>query len=545
MSHASTPNGQDKTGMDSLESMILGDLAPQPRPVPPGGSDGGDQLTMTEDGRLTTHITLPGTVHLLPRRLEFVDQVPPPGRPGAVARLIAHMLADDEGVHLKHWRDSWYVWRDGHTGGRYRAFGGVDNKYAVPDMLRSVLEHATFDDGKNIRPWDPNNRKVREVADALAAFSRPDETMSAGTWIGNDAERREAETPGHEITCVANGLLWCPTGEGGASARKLMPHSPAFFTDAAVAFPYEPEARCPLWLKFLGELWPGDEASQSLLQEWFGYVLTRSTALQKILVITGPKRSGKGTIAWVLEALLGGRSEVDHPMMSTLADTYGLSNMLGKRLAIFGDARMGKSDSAIVEKLLMISGEDPVTVQRKYLSAVVTKLDVRLMILSNSMPDLRDTTGALASRFLPLPIKIEGFFGKEDKDLKRKLGGEMSGILRWALEGADRLWANDGRFTLGDSVRSAMEQAERQGSPLRSFVMDRLEFDPTGREPKDSLYMVYQSWCEAEGFHALGKNVFYRQLNDAYPHHGLTAIKPRIDGRQIPCLAGVRLRSDW
>ena len=99
-----------------------------------------------------------------------------------------------------------------------------------------------------------------------------------------------------------------------------------------------------------------------------------------------------------------------------LAESFGLAPMLGKRLAIVGDARLGKTDNAIVEKLLMISGEDPVTVNRKGLAEINVKLDTRIMIVSNSMPDLKDTTGALASRFLPLRIRIEGFYGKEDRN---------------------------------------------------------------------------------------------------------------------------------
>ncbi len=544
MNDNTTPSNNSKMGELDLQSFMLGDAAPKPREDPEPTSVGGDQLTMTPDGHLTTHITIPDTLKLLPRCLDFSEPVPGPQRPGAVARLIAHMLADDEGVHLRHWRDGWYIWRDGRTGGRYRPFGQVDNKYAVPDMVRALMDNATYQyetqkRGVEVKNWDPNNRSVKEVTDALAAASRPDETMSAGTWIGNDAAARELETPGNEVTCVANGLLWCPPSKG-AESRKLMPHTPAFFTDAAVAVDYDPEAECPLWMKFLGELWPDDHASQQLLQEWFGYVLTRSTSLQKILVLVGPRRCGKGTAAWVLEELLGGRSEVDHPLMSTFGDKYGLSNMLGKRLAIFGDARMEKSEASIVEKLLMISGEDPVTVERKYLSPVITKLDVRLMIMSNAMPDLRDTTGALAGRFLPLPIKIEGFYGKEDRTLKHKLGRELTGILNWALEGADRLWGNDGKFTVGENVKSAMGEADRSGSPLKAFTMDRLVFEAGAAATKDSVYWAYEAWCEAEGFHKKGKNVFFRDLMSIYPDR-LGAGRHTIAGRQQTVLLGAYL----
>lgn len=549
-----TPNGENKTGVDDIAGMIFGDLGPgglAEIPAPNGngsvpvdpGSPLADQLTMTADGQLTTLITVPDALRILPQRLDFPETVPSPKRPGAVADLIAHTLADDEGVHLKHWRDSWFVWRDGRTGGRYQPLEGADNKYAVPDMVRSVLKSAKFQvetkNGSELKDWDPNTRSVREVSEAIAAGARPDETMASGSWIGADAEAREEKMPGPEITCVANGLLWCPTS-GGAEARQLLPHTPAFFTTSSVAVGYDPEAECPRWSRFLEELWPGDEHSRMLLQEWFGYVLTRSTSLHKILALIGTRRCGKSTASWVLEQLLGGISQVDHPTMARLAESFGLAPMLGKRLAIVGDARLGKTDNAIVEKLLMISGEDPVTVNRKGLAEINVKLDTRIMIVSNSMPDLKDTTGALASRFLPLRIRIEGFYGKEDRNLKATLGRELPGILCWALEGADRLWANGGKFTLGANTLEDMEEVEREGSKVKAFAMDRLEFGVGEVAVKDDVFRAWEVWCEENGYMATGKSVFVRDLRDAYPSSvKLTKTTPST-GRK-PALGGVRL----
>ena len=57
--------------------------------------------------------------------------------------------------------------------------------------------------------------------------------------------------------------------------------------------------------EFLRQLWPDDEESIAALQEFFAYVLSGRTDLHKIMLLIGPTRSGKGTIARVLAALLG------------------------------------------------------------------------------------------------------------------------------------------------------------------------------------------------------------------------------------------------
>lgn len=480
---------------------------------------------------LPEHVTLDEPMHFGPKE------------PDKVARFLLYLFAG-AGVHLRHWRDEWYLYRETGSGAHVR-LGGADNRYAVADTVRGLLADATYivqtKDGPEPRPWSPTTSSIREVVEAMASQMRLPEQFEAPVWL----RRSEAADtmPAEEITCVANGLLWSPR-EGGKAARTLVGHTPEFFTDAAVAVAYDADARCDRWMKFLDELWPGDEDSQALLQEWFGYVLAGSTGLHKILTLVGPKRSGKSTIAWVLEQLLGGTAQVDHPTMARLAEPFGLAPMLGKRLAIVGDARIGKSDPAIVEKLLMISGEDPVTVNRKNRDELNVKLSARLMIVSNDMPDLRDVTGALASRFLPLRIRIEGFFGREDFTLRRTLADELPGILAWSLDGADRLWEREGRFTLGEAVLKSMNEVERQTSPLKAFAADCLVLDLSAEAvaPKDVVYEAYTLWSASEGYMPKGKNVFFRELLAAFP--GLASARHRVAGKQVQMLTGARLSSE-
>lgn len=492
----------------------------------------------------TAVIDLDQQYRLLPESVTLDEPLPSPKEPDKVARFLLYLFAD-AGIHLRHWRDEWYLYRTGSNGAHAR-LGGADNRYAVADVVRYLLADATYmhmsKDGPEPRPWSPTTSSIREVTEAMASQMRLPESLEAPVWLRRS---EAAETmPAHEVTCVANGLLWCPR-DGGTQARQLMDHTPEFFTDTAVVVAYDAQARCDRWHKFLDELWPGDEDSHALLQEWFGYVLAGSTGLHKILTLVGPRRSGKSTIAWTLEQLLGGTAQVDHPTMARLAEPFGLAPMLGKRLAIVGDARIGKSDPAIVEKLLMISGEDPVTVNRKNRDELNVKLGARLMIVSNDMPDLRDTTGALASRFLPLRIRIEGFLGREDFHLKRTLADELPGILVWALDGADRLWDREGRFTLGEAVLKSMDEVERQASPIKAFASDLLVLDtsPEAMSSKDSVYEAYTLWCASEGYMAKGKNVFFRDLLAAYPGQ-LEGSRTRIDGRQVQVLRGARLSSE-
>src|SRR5690606_6286310 len=115
--------------------------------------------------------------------------------------------------------------------------------------------------------------------------------------------------------------------------------------------------------------------------------------------------------------------------------------LLNKRLAVISDARLsGRTDQAIVtERLLSITGEDAITVDRKHLAPVTAKLSVRFLILTNELPRLNDSSGALANRFLILPLR-NSFLGREDTGLTSRLLEELPGILLWAIEGLRRLY---------------------------------------------------------------------------------------------------------
>jgi hypothetical protein len=80
----------------------------------------------------------------------------------------------------------------------------------------------------------------------------------------------------------------------------------------------------------------------------------------------GPTRSGKGTIGRMLTALIS-NGHVTGPTLASVGTNFGHRSLLGKPLAIISDARLGNNPTNIVvEQLLSITGEDMLTVDRKY-----------------------------------------------------------------------------------------------------------------------------------------------------------------------------------
>jgi putative DNA primase/helicase len=343
-------------------------------------------------------------------------------------------------------------------------------------------------------------------------------SVTSPSWLRDGATK----PPALEILPCRSCLLHLPT------MRQFDP-TPQFFTTSALDFDPDPSSPPPMdWLGFLHQLFDGDIEALDLLQEWFGYCLICDTSQQKMLLIVGPRRSGKGTIARVLTRLVG-TANVCGPTTSSLAGAFGLQPLLGKSLAIVSDARFhGENIQTVIERLLCISGEDTLTVDRKHLTSVTLKLPTRFMFLSNELPRLTDASGALAGRFVILR-PTQSFFGKEDLKLTPKLLAELPGILHWAIEGWHRL-RERGHFQMPQSVADAVLDMEDLASPVGAFVRDECIVGAGQRVWMDELYDVWKRWCEREGRSVVTtRQSFGRDLAAAVP--GIAARRNQSYGR--------------
>lgn len=376
----------------------------------------------------------------------------------------------------------------------------------------------------------PDTTSVNHVLDALRAVAhRPRDSFKPPCWLEGDGP------PARELVACRNGLLHLPTGD-------LLDHTPRFFTRNALTFDYDAAAPAPSgWLAFLETLWPDEPEAVTLLQEIFGYLLIPDTSQQKIFLMVGPTRSGKGTIARVLTELVG-PPNICAPSLADFGETFGLEPLLGKQLAILSDVRLdGKANhAAIAESLLKISGEDTVTVKRKFKSAWDGRLGVRFMLLSNLMPRFSDASPALANRFVPL-LMDQSFLGREDHDLLTKLLPELPGILNWAIDGWRRL-RERGRFNLPQSSRDAIQQLIELAAPVATFMREECELDPEGEVAKAELFDRWKNWCDRNGTLPGALNSFSMQLYAATSAR-VRSKKSRKGDDRVMVFAGLRLKN--
>jgi putative DNA primase/helicase len=455
---------------------------------------------------------------------EETDLLPAPADPMAVARRILPFWTSAGHRTLRNWRGVWMRWEQTH-------WAEVDDK-EIRSAVYQRVERATYihmtAKGPETRKWAPTKRKVADLMEATAMIVLLPATVDAPAWL-----TAAPGTPQGPMVACANGLLHVGT-------RELHPLDPQFFNLVSVPFACDQAAPEPKrWLKFLESAWPDDAASIEVLQEFFGYVLSGRTDLHKILLIIGPTRSGKGTIARTLTQLIG-KANVAGPTLASLTTNFGLAPLLGKPLALVSDARLGgRENHQVVERLLTISGEDTIDVDRKYREPWTGRLPTRFLILSNELPNFGDASGTIAHRFLVLTMD-RSWLGQENFDLERELAEELPGILNWALEGLVRL-VGRGRFAEPKSSIEAVTAMEDLASPMSAFVRERCDKGPARQVPVDELFTAWRSWCEENGRDKPGtKQVFGRNLQATQPQ--VRMARPRDGDTRQRVYTGLALR---
>ena len=456
-------------------------------------------------------------------RMDIIQLVLNPGSPLESARsFIAQNYMQGELRTAHHQNGQFYTWQLG----RYAEVAVEEMRAEIYKFLDAASR--TTANGQVV-PFDPTRAKVANVLEATSAHAQLPTSIRAPTWL-DDGKR----PPATEIVVCKNGLLHL-------TERKLLAHTPAFFTVNALDFSFDAGAAKPReWLSFLSALWPDDPASISALQEMFGLLLTGDTRHQKAFLMVGPKRSGKGTIARILTRLLG-QANVCGPTLGSLGSNFGVAPLIGKRLAVISDARLGtKTDQqVVVERVLAITGEDSLTVDRKFMDAWTGRLETRFLILSNELPRLADASGALPSRFIIWMLK-NSFFGKEDLGLTERLTRELPGILNWSLDGWDRL-TRRGYLVPPPSAAEAQQEMEDLGSPVGAFLRERCIIGAGRAVECSRLFDAWVAWCrENNREHPGTVQGFGRDLRSVVPD--LSVPNPRnSDGSRTRFYQGLDL----
>jgi len=426
-------------------------------------------------------------------------------------RPVAKRLMQEEseaGRPLRYWRDQWMCW----TGHRWEVVSEGEIKKIIWDRLDGA-KYLKESGGKDPRPpvakdWKPNRVKVGNVLEALATHVQVKDSVEVPAWVSlssSVASEEDHRGSASEYIAFSNGLL-------RFDDRSLISHTREYFNQFALPYKYDRDGRAPeLWLRSLDQWLPGDAEAIQLVQEWFGYIVSGRTDLQKSLYIQGSSRSGKSTLEQVLENLIGPENVLGGLSADNLTERFGLSGAIGKALLVFPDIHFGRNARAASETLKKLVGGDAITIDRKGIQHWTGRLPGRVMFMSNHAANFPDASGAAQKRllFLEMNQRFEG--AAQNPHLVAQLREEMPGILNWSLDGLERLSAR-GHFIQPQSAKDALDAAQSNGSPLGDFTDEFCVIGADEQVACDDLYRSWKAWCQDNGHTPGASNTFGQRL---------------------------------
>lgn len=256
---------------------------------------------------------------------------------------------------------------------------------------------------------------------------------------------------------------------------------------------------CPKTLQtfkqWVNEKWP-------LLFEIIGYVLYPKYDLHKAIMLVGSGSNGKSKYLNLIKDIIG-KENFSSVKLQDLTDSrkrFAAAELYHKLANIYPDLPSEALKDTGTFKAL--TGEDTITVERKYRDPIVFENYAKLLFSANELPKVKDMTPAFWRRWLV--IEFPNTFPLDPTFYERTFTeDEIEGAILISLMAFREVWRRR-KFSFEGSGADYKELWLRSTNSVYAFIQDLLNGKVDGytatREPNakteaDELYSVYSQYC--------------------------------------------------
>jgi putative DNA primase/helicase len=325
----------------------------------------------------------------------------------------------------------------------------------------------------------------------------------------------------------------------GLEKGNLLNHIPNLYITKQVSTNYNPEAKCPLWMKFLKEITCGDKELQEYLQMAVGYSATGYTSEQVLFYIIGNRgMNGKSLFLTTIQKVLGDYAASARSNIFTSKNDssieHSLADLFGARFVTLIETGNEVINEVVLKK---ITGEDILPARYLYQEGFNFSPTWKIWVASNEMLSLKEAGDATFRRIRVIPFNAD-FYQTYDNQLSEKFKNEYEGILTWIIQGAVK-WFNNGKQLFVPDVVELETVKYRDDQDSRHMFLHRCtEFDLNSEVGLETMYEEYTKYCRLINIVpstkiSLGKIIF----GDRHADKGHLK-----DGSR--CWKGIRILSD-
>lgn len=429
----------------------------------------------------------------------------------------------------------------------------VHNKYLAGESKRArhlaaelaMTEHtfATRRGNEHLYVYDPDRaiydehgkQSLRELLVArLGLHHTRNEEAEIGAKIKGQTFRESFGAEG--IVPAANCDLEIRPGDDPMPLPTKAERAPLARSPAS----WDEDAEAPRFEEFLANAVP-DENERELLQEYAGYgLLIWGLPHHRALFLVGPTASGKSTFLQAVEHIFGKTSNLSPQQMSD--QRFGAVELEGAWANVHADIPTELIKNVGLFK--QITAGDPIFVERKFEQGYTLKPTAKHLFSANQLPDVSVDDDAFFRRVLLVEFPTTVPREKRDPRLPAKLRDEADGILKWAVEGLQRVLRNGG-FKHDRAPHETRRRWEEYSGTIGRFKAARLKVtgDTDDVEAKHEVFSEYCAYCKRIGQSNETKNQLTRKLKE----------DPKIDDgkrtpdgyeKQVRSYTGVRLKPE-
>lgn len=358
--------------------------------------------------------------------------------------------------------------------------------------------------------WRPNRDHIEEeIARLLGNRYRPAHARAVLDLIrlSPDTARITCDPQSRYIN-VPNGMLdW--------AKASLLEHSPDYRSTVQLPVPYDPEATCGAFEKWLAEVLPPDcyestGDSEGFIWEVIGYTMHSGNPLHAAVLLYGKGRNGKGTLIRVLNALLGERNCSAVGLHELTENRFRTATLYGKLANLAGD--LDSRWIANTAAFKAITGGDLVQAEHKFGHPFEFTPWAFPFYSANKAFGSADSSEGWVSRWTVVPFP-NTFDGDPDRGLDAVLRSpeELRGVMARGVRALPALMAR-GRFLQPESVLAAKMAFIEASDAVRSWVGENCILDFDAWTPRTSLYSAYQARTRTDGSRLLSSREFYNRI---------------------------------
>ena len=357
-----------------------------------------------------------------------------------------------------------------------------------------------------------NFARLKGIHDELVGMRRPAVIKDILTHLKVFAHTDKSffDKKGNWVHCL-NGVIEFENGNW-----TLKPFSPEYHSRNRCNLIYDPQADCPRFKEqLLAPLLEPEDID--LLQKYFGQCLLGRNLTQTIMLLTGSGGSGKGTIANILELVVG-EANCMQIRPGCIGSRFETSSFIGKTLLTGKESQTSFFTTKGMGIMKSLVGDDALRVELKHSNeAQMIQGTYNVFIVGNAVPVLEfesdDDISAWHRRLRWIKCNSYKPENPVDNFANVLFEEEGSGILNWCLEGlAELLTAKSSRLPMTEVQKMRLDFLFRQSFQLESILEKFLEPCPGSNLTTEEIYSLYIEVAKNIGWHLIPKRKFETEL---------------------------------